>query len=388
MNRLRIVVLGYIVRGPIGGMTWHHLQYLLGLRGLGHDVFFIEDSDDYPSCYDPARGVVDENPAYGLSYCDQVMVKIGMERRWAYYDAMTSRWLGPCFSDAREILRTADVLINVSGVNPLRDNANEPPIRILIDTDPLFTQVRHLNEPARLAQALGHTAFFTFGESIPAGDSRVPDDGIAWQATRQPVCLESWPVTPAPSHARFTTVMQWDSYRIAEHCGQTYGMKADSFEQFAHLPTLTSSEFEIALGSSNAPRERLRELGWRLRDPLEVSRDPWNYQRYIQNSLAEFSVAKHGYVAARTGWFSERSACYLASGRPCIVQDTGFPRHLCTGEGLLAFNTVDEAIQQVGKLHQNYANHSRSARQLAEQEFDAARVLGDLLTAAYDTGRS
>lgn len=381
-SRLRIVVLGYIIRGPIGGMAWHHLQYVRGLVDLGHDVLFLEDSDDYPSCYDPQRSVTDTDPAYGLAFADHAFARLGLAACWAYHDAHRGRWHGPAADRAPKHARSAELLLNISGVNPLRDWLREVPRRVLIDTDPLFTQARHLQDPQARSRACSHNVFFTFGENIPRGESDAPDDGLPWQPTRQPVVLEAWPVTPPPAQSAFTTVMQWDSYSECVIAGRRYGMKSRSFEPYLDLPRLSGAPLELALGSSNAPRQRLNEHGWRIVDPLAVTRDPWTYQRYLQRSAGEFSIAKHGYVAARTGWFSERSACYLASGRPVIVQDTGFTAWLPIGQGLHAFNNPDEAALALKEVLADHARHAAAARELAEAYFDSRRVLTALLDRA------
>jgi hypothetical protein len=377
--KLRIILLGYIVRGPIGGMAWHHLQYVLGFHGLGHDVYFAEDSDDYASCYDPARNVTDADPTYGLAFCDAVFRRVGLNERWCYYDAHQGQWHGPAGDRAVGLFRSADVVINLSGVNPLRSWAENIPLRVLVDTDPVFTQIRHLTDKAARDRAARHTAFFTFGENIPTGNSSVPSDGFAWQATRQPVVLAAWPVTSGPRSGKFTTVMQWDSYPAVEWEGQRYGMKSRSLEPLFDLPRRTAAKLEIALGSASAPRERLRALGWSLCDPLEVTRTPWTYQDYLQSSKGEFSVAKHGYVATNSGWFSERTACYLASGRPCVVEDTGFSRNLPCGEGLLAFHTAEEALARLAEVEAEYDRHCQAAREVAAECLDSRRVLSDFL---------
>jgi hypothetical protein len=382
VSKLRIVVLGYLVRGPIGGMAWHHLQYVLGLQSLGHDVYFAEDSDDYPSCYDPSRGLVDCDPSYGLQFCEHIFRRVGMADRWCYYDAHQAQWHGPAAGRALNLFSTADVVLNLSGVNPLRSWAENIPVRALVDTDPLFTQIRHLTDRAAKERAAQHTAFFTFGENIPGGRSVVPDDGFPWQATRQPIALDWWPVTPGPTAGRFTSVMQWDSYPAVEHAGQRYAMKSQSFEPFVELPQQIGPKLELALGSASAPRDRLLANGWSLRDPLEVTRDPWTYQKYLQESKAEFGIAKQGYVVSRCGWFSERSAGYLASGRPCLVQETGFSEHIPTGDGLIAFGSPDEAIEGVADIERHYADHCQAARAIAAEFFDARQVLSHLLQRA------
>jgi len=380
---LRVVVLGYIVRGPLGGLAWHHLQYVLGLARLGHDVYFLEDSDDYPACYDPVRNVTDTDPTYGLDFAARTFDRVGLGERWAYHDAHTGRWLGPAAGSARDVFATADLLLNLSGVNPLRPWAERVPMRVLIDTDPAFTQIRHLSDPAARARAKLHTAFFSFGENLAAGRSQVPADGFPWRPTRQPIVMEAWPVTQGPARGNLTTVLQWESYPARSHGGRRYGLKAESFSPYLDMPARVGPVFELALGGPTAPRDLLRQKGWGLRDSQEVTRDPWTYQRYLAESRAEFSVAKAGYVDSWSGWFSERSAGYLASGRPVLVQDTGFTDWLPTGEGALAFRTPEEAVAGVEALDRRYEHHCRVARELAQEYFDARKVLAALVEDAW-----
>jgi hypothetical protein len=389
-SRLRIAVLGYIVRGPLGGLVWHHLQYVTGLAALGHDVLFVEDSDDYPSCYDPSRHVVDCDPSFGLRFAANVFERAGMSDLWAYHDAHNvpaGHWLGPAAGRARSFCESADLVLNLSGVNPLRDWVAGVPARALVDTDPAFTQLRHLSDPEARARALGHTAFFTFGENFGRPGCSIPDDGLPWMPTRQPVTLAAWEVTSGPESGPFTTVMQWDSYPPREHEGRRFGMKSESFVRFLDLPSRCHETFELALGSENAPRELLREHGWRVRDPLVLVKDAQSYQEYIRASKGELSVAKHGYVASRSGWFSERSAAYLVSGRPVAVQDTGFTDWLETGRGVLPFSTLDEAVDAVGRISADYARHARAAREIAVERFDSARVLPALIERALAPAR-
>ena len=385
-SRLRIIVLGYIVRCPLGGMAWHHLQYMLGLHDLGHDPYFVEDSDDTPwCCYDPARGVTDTEPTYGLQFTACLFRNVGLGDRWAYYDAHTSRWFGPCAERIMDICASADLLLNLSCANPLRPWLMAIPVRTLIDTDPVFTQLRNLTDPARCHRASQHTTFLSFGENIGLSRAAIPADGLPWQATRQPVVLEAWPLTPGPANGRFTTVMQWDSYPTREYDGRRYGMKADAFGPYLDLPDKAGPIFELAVGGQTAPRTLLRNKGWIVRNSLEPTRDPWTYQRYIQQSKAEFSVAKQGYVISRSGWFSERSAAYLASGRPVLLQDTGFSDWLPTGAGVIPFNTPEEALAGIEEINGRYEVHCRTARAIAEAYFDARKVLSRLLLCAMNS---
>ncbi|MDQ3242980.1 MAG: hypothetical protein M3Q09_04580 [Gemmatimonadota bacterium] len=381
---MRITVLGYVVRGPTGGMAWHHLQYVLGLVRLGHDVRFVEDSDDYPACYDPTRYVIDTDPSYGLRFAADAFRRLGLEKIWSYHDAHTGNWLGPDARHAEEFCRSADMVLNLSGTNPLRDWTGGTPVRAYVDTDPAFTQIRHLKSPAANSLTAGHNAFLSFGENIPRGSARIPDDGFPWMATRQPIVLEQWRVVRPLPGALYTTVMQWESYRTLHHEGVTYGTKSASFEPYLGLPTLTSFPLEIALGSVDAPQERLRAHGWSIVDPLDVARTPWSYQSYIRQSRGELTVAKQGYVLSNAGWFSERSAAYLASGRPVVTQRTGFSTVLPVGAGLLEFSTPAEAVAALTEVESDYALHSRAARELAEQYFDSDLVLPRLLDDAVD----
>ena len=373
-------MLVYLVRFPLGGMAWHYLQYAMGLKKLGHDVLVIEDSEGYPCCYDPSRHVTDTDPTYGLAFADKVLERVGLGGQWAYHNAHASKWHGACAGDAVEFCESADLLINISGANPIRPWLKPIPHRVLIDTDPVFEQVRQLTVPDRRERAEMHNAYFSFGENVGTPDWAVPDDGWPWRRTRQPIVLDAWPVTPLPKAAALTTVMQWDSYPAREYDGKYYGLKAQSFEPYFDLPgRCPDVGIELALGSPDAPRDKLEAHGWRLSDPLEATSDPWTYQSFIQRSLGEFSVAKHGYVAANTGWFSERSACYLASGRPVIVQDTGFSNHLPTGRGLLSFTTPDEAADCIHRVLSDPAGHAKAAREVAETHFDSDVVLTQLL---------
>lgn len=383
-SSLRIVVMGYVVRGPLAGPTWHHLQYVRGLADLGHDVWYLEDSDDYASCYDPAQQAVTADPSYGLAYAQRVFDRMGhgLGQRWAYFDAMQQRWHGPAGGDMPAICRSADLLLNVSGVNALRPWVAQIPHRVLIDTDPVFMQVDILNDGPRRQFAEAHTAFFTFGESFGLPGCTMPDDGLPWQPTRQPVLLDAWAPTPGRPDGRYTTVMLWDSYDVREWQGQRWGMKSQEMERLLDMPARCGPRFEMALGGPTAPHTRLAELGWQVADPLAITCDPWDYQAYISQSKAEFSVAKHGYVASGSGWFSERSASYMALGRPVVVQDTGFSRHLPTGEGLLAFNDLEEAVAAVAEVDAHYPRHVEAARAVIESHFDSRQVLARLVEQA------
>jgi hypothetical protein len=370
-------------------MAWHHLQYVAGMARLGHEVWFLEDSGDDPwACYDPSRGTTDADPSCGLEFARKSFELVGLPDCWAYFDAFESKWHGPRRNDIEEICARADLVINLSGSNVLRPQLAGIPRRVYLDTDPVFTQIRNLVDERRKRLTAGHNLFFTFGENINQPGHGIPDDGFPWQPTRQPVVLDFWPQEPGRPDGPFTTVMQWDNSiqnvprRFA---GRRYGRKAESFEAYVDLPGRCEATFEIALGGTNEIRERLESLGWVLRDPLEVTRDPSTYREFLSASQAEFSVAKEGYVIAQSGWFSERSAAYLASGRPVVVQDTGFTDWLSAEGGVLAFSNLEEACAAAKAVTDRYEFHCREARRLAEHYFDSDKVLQSLLERAMSS---
>lgn len=375
-RHLRIVVLGYIVRGPLGGLCWHHAQYLLGLQDAGHTVCFIEDSGASPyCCYDPIRGLTDSDPTYGLEFAAKFFHRLGVD--WAYHDRHSAQWHGPAAGRAVELCRSADVVLNLSLVNELEHGLDRVTLRIAVDTDPIFTQIRNLSDPSHFALTSSHNRFFTYGANLP--NATAPDDGFPWAPTRQPVVLRLWPVVPPRENGAFTTVMQWDSYAEREWQGQRYGQKSASFDPFIDLPRRCSERLEVAMGSNSAPRDRLRAHGWRLCNPNEVLLTPQSFQDYVRDSKAEFSIAKHAYVVSQSGWFSDRTTAYLASGRPAVVEDTGFRRWLDVPGGVFAFRTPDEAVEAIELVSKDYIRQCRLAREVAETHFDDQTVVRELL---------
>ena len=377
---MRIVIVGYIVRGPMGGLVWHHLQYVVGLQQMGHQVLFLEDSDDFAGCYNPETFETSIDPQYGLKFIKNIFDCHNLHDNWAYYDAHTNRWYGQSKKAVLSFCNKADVVINLSGVNPLRDWWTTVPIRILVDTDPAFTQIKHLTDDNAMNRAKAHTHFATFGENFGKKTCTVPDDGFPWQPTRQPLCTKLWKVSEEHSQANWTTVMQWDSYKQGDYAGNVYGMKSLSFKPFISLPILIGEKLELALGSPNAPREELKKEGWKISDPLAATRSPQAFQNYIANSKGEWSVAKHGYVITRSGWFSERTLNYMASGKPVVIQDTGLSNIIPIGSGVLTFSNVEEAAEQIKRVNADYNFHCKKAREIARDCFNADKVLQSLLS--------
>ena len=395
---MRIIVTGLVGQYAFGGVAWDYLQFVEGFRQLGHDVFYLEDTEMWP--YDPIKNTISDDCSYNVKYLGEVMERLGLADRWIYRNAPDGSYHGRTEDDVKEICATAGVFLNVSGGGWLRPEYLHIPNKVFLDSDPMFTQVALASGKQDVIDRIGaHDFHFTFAENINARDCRVPAAGFRWIPTRQPIVLEWWdpPLPPSLSPQRgedvrrtaegpprdvFTTVMNWVSYKGCEYNGETWGQKDVEFMKFIDLPQKTTQEFEIAMGMGpgmKRPTELLQQKGWQIIEPSEHLPDPWNYRDYLRASKGEWSVAKEGYVKSHSGWFSCRSACYLALGRPCVLQDTGWTAHYPTGRGLFAFRTLEEAVMGIDAINADYASHSSAARQLAEKIFDARNVLGEML---------
>ncbi len=407
---MRIIVTGLVGQYAFGGVAWDYLQYVEGFRQLGHEVFYLEDTEMWP--YDPVGNTISADCSYNVRYLGDVMTKLGLAGHWIYRNAADESYHGVSEADAKAFCASADVFLNVSGCGWLRPEYLRIPKKIFLDSDPMFTQVALESGQQDVIERIhAHDFHFTFAENIGAPDCRVPTAGLKWIPTRQPIVLDWWP-SPSPSHVTlsegegsvpktaemlrqaqhdnnvvrdvFTTVMNWVSYKPCEYNSDTWGQKDVEFLKFVDLPGRTTQRFEIAMGMGpgmKRPTEMLREKGWQIVEPGERLPDPWAYRDYLRTSKGEWSIAKEGYVKSRSGWFSCRSACYLALGRPCVLQDTGWSRVYPTGDGLFAFDTIEEAVAGIEEVNADYTHHSTEARAVAEEMFDARKVLGKLLEA-------
>jgi hypothetical protein len=372
-DRLKILLSGMVAGDPHqGGATWAVLQYVAGLARLGHEVVLVEPIGPGGNLDLRAEG------AEALSYFHSLAM---LEGRSALLAQGTELTAGLPYSELVRFASEADLLINISGM--LRDERLlEPiPVRAFLDLDPGFNQVWH-----ETGNDIGlglHTHFLSVGQSLGREGCPIPDCGKSWVPTLPPVALDHWPAEPsAPRHDAFTTVGHWRSYGSLEHGGVHYGQRAHSLRQLIDLPRRIDSRFQLALGihpDESADLEALRSNDWELLDPCEATANPRAYAEFVRGSKAELSVAKSGYVASRSGWFSDRSACYLASGRPVVAQETGFADFLPTGEGLLAFATAAEAADAVAAVEADLERHSAAARALAEEHLDSSKVLPRLL---------
>ncbi len=382
---MRIIITGLLGQYAFGGVIWDYIQYLIGFRDLGHEVWYLEDSGAWP--YDPVNKTISADCSYNVAYLGRVMAEFGFDGRWIYRNGADGVFHGAGEAKARELVKGADLLLNVSSAGWLKDYDIGVRHQMFIDGDPMFCQIG-LNDPAQAdysARVRAHDSHFTFGLNVGAPDCLAPETGIAWKKTVQPIALQHWPRASEAPKDQMTTVMNWASYAPKEWEGKPYGQKDLEFEKFATLPQRTGQKLVMAMGvgvGGQRPTERLRELGWNIVETEEAVPDHHAYQKFLRDSKAEWSVAKHGYVAGRTGWFSGRTACYLALGRPAIVQETGWTKYLPHGEGLLAFSTLEEAVTAIDAVNSDYALHSAAARAIAEEYFDAKKVCADLLVQA------
>ena len=373
------VVSGYVVRYPVGGMTWVFLNHLLGLRDLGFEPVFVEAAGPQPACYDVAQQRMTEDPSYGVAYLERALRQVGLDgMRWWYRDDAGDR--GMSRDEAVATLEGCAVLLDVSG-SGWAPEFSRAPRRVLVDTDAPFTQIRLADgDEGWTAFVDAHDTLATYAVNLAEGRSYAPTGGRPWVATRPPVHLPSWPTSPLPVGAPWTTVTSWSSYGSAWWRLEEYRQKDVEYMRLRDLPSRVDVELELALGG-DAPRRQLAEFGWRVVDPVERTLTPNHFGDYVRSSRAELGVAKQAYVRSGTGAFNDRSLAYLASGRPVVCSDTGLADWLPVGTGLLPFTDVASAAAAVAAVEAEPEHHAAAARSLAETHFSAERVLADLLTA-------
>jgi hypothetical protein len=363
-------------------MTWQVLHHLVGIRRLGFDVWYVEDSDRpvyHPTTYWPTQEYR-ENVAYLARH----MERIGLGERWIFRPP--AQYATCCgardLAGLHRLYREADAVLNLCGAQELRPEHQDIRCRVYLETDPVASQIGvAIGHQPTLDSLAAHHHLFTYGANLGAPDCLVPLERFHWHPTRPPVCLDWWaPTAPPAAEAALTTVANWKhTGRDIVWQGETYyWSKHYEFLRFVDLPSRAALPLELALGTlDTADRDMLLHHGWRLVSAACVA-DPCAYRAYIRASRGEFTVAKDQNIRLRSGWFSDRSACYLSAGRPVITQDTGFGNTLPTGEGLFAFATEAEALEAIATVAGDYKRHAKAARQIAEEFFAAERVLGEV----------
>jgi hypothetical protein len=379
---MRLLVFGLMGRCPFGGQTWLSLNWLSGLQKLGHEVWYVEDDSTWP--YDPVQNTVTDDCSYAVRHIACTMERIGLGDHWAYRlaDRRGACW-GLSERRLNELYRTCDVLLSF-GATDLSEEHLAARLRVYIESDPVTSELRLANGDEHTKIAFeNHHILFTYGENYGSPDCGVPLNGFDFKKTRQPVDLDLWPYAYNPEARHFTTIGNYrQSGNDVMFNGQLYRWsKHHEWEKFIKLPQHTTQLFELAAFPDDpADREQLHAHGWKLVSPFQMSLDVFGaYPAYIRKSRAEFTVAKDQNVRLRSGWFSERDACYLASGKPVVAQETGFSNILPTGEGLFGFTTMDEALAAIEAINSDYRRHCEAARAIAEEYFEATRVAARLL---------
>lgn len=378
---MKIILAGTIGRSGLGGQAWASLQYLLGFRALGHEAFYLEDCGDTTFVWDWEKAEWNYDLDYPATYVNECLSQFGFARNWIYRTDSGSR--GMPLTDFQDLCASADLLIlRASPLWTWRKEYDLPRRRAFIDVDPGFTQITLANGDKGWREGVARAERrFTVSQRIGAPGCAIPLDGGPWLKTLPPVFMPEWPVADGePEH--FTSIMRWQGFRDVHYKGVSYGQRDQEFPRFLDLPRQTAQKFRIA--QMGTQPEMLAARGWQVVPGELISRTPDSYRAFIQQSRAEFSVPKNGYVKMRGGWFSDRSVCYLASGRPVLIEDTGLADWLPIGEGLLTFTDPKTALDGVEQMNSDYARHRRAARDLAQSVFSTERVLPKLIEDAMN----
>ena len=382
----KVIVSGILFWYPLAGVTFQFLHYLIGLRRLGYDPFYLEDSGRW--IYDPRLNDLSPDVTGNLEAVLPALKQHGFGDRWAFRGNYPD---GQCYGMTEpqilQLYQDADAFLNVTGAQEIREEHLACQRRIYVESDPFASQVKAAKgDPGMVAALAAHDTLFTFGENLGAPDCGVPVGKFRWLPTRQPVVLDLWDNPHPPSaEGAYNTITTWHNSGkdILWRDDTWYWTKDREFEKFLELPRLRPGlGFELAAGVDEQVKRMLDEHGWRQVHSIEMSTDANVYRNYVQSARGEFTVARDQYVRPKTGWFSDRSACYLAAGRPVITQETGFSKFLPTGKGLFGFKTMDDVVRAVDAVEADYEGNCRAAREIAYEYFAAEKVVGSLMQRA------
>lgn len=375
----RVILASYMVRYPLGGNLSAALQWLVGLRDLGHDVYMFERSSQPDSCYDPVAKTMSDDCTQGTRIVSSLLQRHGLDGRWCFVD-QDGVSHGMQADEVRSVFRDADVLLDHGTHGAwLEDAAQGGAATILLDGEPGTTQIKFAAARASGGDVPRYDSYVTVGCNVPLPDFAVPAAGVTWRHAFHPVVVDLLDPTPPPSPGRYTTVLNWRSRQPIVWEGVPYGMKDAAFDLFAALPSRTAVPLELAVSGRDAPLADMRAAGWHAADAQHETRTVDSYLEYIARSRGEFSMAKQTFVALRTGWFSDRSGVYLGSGKPVVLQDTGFASSLPCGEGLFAVADADSAAAALDACERDYERHARRAREIACDVLEARRVIARVL---------
>jgi hypothetical protein len=380
----KIIVFGILFWYPLAGVTFQFLHYLIGLRRLGYDVYYVEDSGRW--VYDPQINDITGDASRNIAAVAPVLEAHGFADRWAFRGNYPGgRCYGLTESELTQLYKDADAFLNVTAAQELRDEHMAVPRRIYVESDPFPAQVKAAQGDRDMLETLAaHDVHFTFGESVGTPMCELPATDVQWLPTRQPVVLDLWePRLPSPD-TRYRTITTWHNKNKAlSWGGETYHWTKDrEFLQVLEVPAQAGVPYEVAVDIDCETKQTLSGHQWKTTSSLRLSADVSHYRCFIEGSRGEFTVARDQYVRPRTGWFSDRSACFLAAGRPVVTQDTGFGEHLPTGKGLFSFSSPAEAVDALTRIEWDYEIHADAAREIANEYFDAEVVLASLMRRA------
>lgn len=374
----RIVLGSYMVRYPLGGALSWPLQWLAGLHLLGHEVYFVEKAGYAEACFDPVRGVMTDDCSHGVRILRALLEPWSMAERFCFVDAH-QQYHGMPRQAIEAVFASADLFIDIGTHGAWLDEAQATAVTVLVEGEPAFTQMKMQNALDAGRSVNRYDLYYSQGMNIGRPGCTAPTAGLPWGHVFNPVVPSLFATLPPPAGAPFTTVMNWQAHDEIEFRGARFGQKDVEFSKFETLPGRVEVPMEIAVAGRNVPVQRLSALGWTLRDAHEVTSSVRSYLDYIAGSMGEFGVCKNVFVATRSGWFSDRSAAYLASGRPVVLQSTGFEEHLPCGEGLFAVGSMAEAAEAIIRIQADYPRHSAAARSIAVEHLDTRVVLGRFL---------
>ena len=370
-----IIIGSYMVRYPLGGNLSWALQYLVGFKELGHDIYFVEKYAYPNSCYDPVKQAQSNDCSYGVNAVSDLLSQYGLKDKWCFVEN-GDIYHGLSEKEINNVFRRADLYIESGAHGSWTEESSFAATRVYIDVDPAYSHIRLQYAKDHNIPLPVYDHYYTNGMNVGKAGNIIPTAGINWGYIFNPVNVNLFRQTPPPSNAPYSTIMNWKSYDSVEYNNVSYGQKDIEFEKFISLPQIVNAPLEVAVsGLSEEKAETLKQHKWLINSAQKVTLSFNSFRQYLRDCKGEFSVCKNVYTATRSGWFSDKSAAYLASGRPVVVQETGFSDYLPAGEGLFAVNNVEEAKNAIELIESNYKKHAEKAREIAFEYLEAQIVL-------------
>jgi hypothetical protein len=378
----KVIVGAYMVRYPLGGNLSWALQYLTGLKDLGHDVYMVEKHVYDESCFDPIKQVLTNDCSQGVKIVSELLERFGLKDKWCFV-GHDDFYYGMSKNEVETLFKEADLFIENGSHDAWDEERFASKITsVFIDVDPAFTQIKWYNRANNGFPVPTYDHYYTNGLNVGRPGNILPTNDIEWRYIFNPANTKHFKVTTPPEDAAYSTIMNWRSYYARpKYKGIAYGHKEEEFIKFQHLPEHVDVPLEVTIANIPLNKDKeLESMGWRVRHAQEVTFTYDTFMQYLTNCRGEFSVVKNMYAATDSGWFSDKSAAFLASGRPVVLQETGFSHHLPVGEGLFAVRTIEEAKEAIVRIEENYNLHSARAREIAIEYLDTSKVLRNFMT--------